>query len=88
MHYELLIELLDGSLNLRRMNKQYGKLFWPGLGGGLLFLLATRAGIFRDRSILLTPKGRYYCLMLMRTFFSVVGDYRDTRASLDAASPA
>ncbi|MHC4260091.1 MAG: radical SAM protein, partial [Planctomycetota bacterium] len=88
MHYELLIELLDGSLNLRRMNKQYGKLFWPGLGGGLLFLLATRAGIFRDRSILLTPKGRYYCLMLMRTFFSVVGDYRDTRASLDAASSA
>jgi coproporphyrinogen III oxidase-like Fe-S oxidoreductase len=86
MRYNLLLKLLHGDLNPSHMKKEYGNLFWPGLGWELLFLLATRAGFLRDNRIVLTPKGQYYCLMLMRTLFSVVGDYRDMRVSSDAVS--
>jgi len=86
MHYDLLLKMLDGNLNLSHMKKKYGNRFWLGLGPELLFLLAIQAMTFRDKSVLLTPRGRYYCLMLMRNFLSMVGDYREIRASLDAVS--
>jgi coproporphyrinogen III oxidase-like Fe-S oxidoreductase len=89
MHYTLLLQLLEGNLNLAHMKARFGNQFWLGLGRELLFLLATRAVTFCDNNILLTPKGRYYCLMLMRIFFSIVGDYRRARTSSDVlASPA
>jgi hypothetical protein len=83
MHYTLLLQLLEGNLNLAHMKAKFGNQFWLGLGRELLFLLATRAVTFCDNNILLTPKGRYYCLMLMRIFFSIVGDYRRMRTSSD-----
>jgi coproporphyrinogen III oxidase-like Fe-S oxidoreductase len=88
MHYDILLKLLDGNLNLSYIKKKFGNYFWLGLSLELLFLLATRAVTFRDNSILLTPKGQYYYLILMRTLFSIVGDYRDMRTSRDAVSPA
>ncbi len=88
MRYDLLLGLLDGKVIPSHMKKKYGNHFWLGLGPELLFLLAIRAMTFRGNSILVTPRGRYYCLMLMRTFFSIVGDHRNMRASLDAASSA
>jgi len=87
MHYYLMLKLLENNLNLSHMRKKYGNRFWLGLGRELFFLLVVRAITFHDNNILLTPRGRYYCLMLMRNFFSMVGDYRNTRASLDAACP-
>ncbi|MHC4115051.1 MAG: coproporphyrinogen III oxidase family protein [Planctomycetota bacterium] len=84
MHYNLLLKLLDGNLNLSYVKERFGNHFWAGLWPELLFLLAAGAVTFRDSSILLTPKGRYYYLIIMRTLFSIVGDYRDMRASLDA----
>ena len=86
MRYCFLLKLLDGNLNLSHMKKKYGNHFWFYLGRELLLLFATRTITFRDNSILLTPKGRYYWVILMRTLFSVVGDYRQMRASLDAVS--
>jgi coproporphyrinogen III oxidase-like Fe-S oxidoreductase len=87
MRYNLLFKLLSGNLNLSYIKKKFGNYFWPGLSPELLFLLATGAVTFRDSSILLTPRGRYYYLIIMRTLFSIVGDYRDMRASLDVEEP-
>ena len=39
---------------------------------------------FRKNNITLTPKGRYYWVVIMRTLFSVTADHRDKRAVLDA----
>jgi coproporphyrinogen III oxidase-like Fe-S oxidoreductase len=86
MHYYLLLKLLDGSLNLSSMKKEYGSRFWLYLWPELLFLLITRAAIFRDNNISLTPRGRYYWVLLMRTLFSLVGDHRTIHTSLDAAA--
>ena len=86
MHYDLLLNLLDGNMNLSHMKKKYGGGFWLGLGGELLFLLAIRVITLRGNTIRLTSRGRYYCLMLMRNFFSLVADHRDMRALSDTAA--
>jgi coproporphyrinogen III oxidase-like Fe-S oxidoreductase len=88
MRYNLLFKLLDGNLNLSYIKKKFGNYFWLGLSPELSFLLAAGVITFRDNSILLTPRGRYYYLIIMRTLFSILGDYRDMRASLDAVSLA
>ena len=86
MHYWLLLKLLRGSVSVSDIKKRYGKRLWFCLCGQLLLLFINRAVTFRDNTIVLTPRGRYYWVILMRTLFSVVGDYREIRASLDAVS--
>jgi coproporphyrinogen III oxidase-like Fe-S oxidoreductase len=81
----LLWKLLGGTLTISDMKERYGNYFWLSLCAELLGLIITRSATFRDDSVKLTAKGRYYWLILMRTVFSVVGDYRRTRASLDTA---
>ena len=80
MRYDFLLKLLSGTLSLSYMREKYGRGFWLYLCRELLFLFITRAVTFRRNNIILTPKGRYYWVILMRTFFSVVGDYRERYA--------
>ncbi|MHC4911815.1 MAG: coproporphyrinogen III oxidase family protein [Planctomycetota bacterium] len=84
MRYCFLLKLLSGTVNISDMKKKYANYFWFYFCRELLFLFITRSVTFRGNNIILTPRGRYYCLMLMRTLFSIVGDFREMRASLDA----
>jgi coproporphyrinogen III oxidase-like Fe-S oxidoreductase len=84
LRYSFLMKLLTGTVHIPDMKKMYGNYFWLTLGGELLLLFVSRAVKFQGNTIILTAKGRYYCLILMRTFFSVVGDFREKRTSLDA----
>ena len=88
MRYCFLFKLLGGTVSIAYMKEKYGSRFWFYFCGELLSLFVTRSVIFRDNNIILTPRGRYYCLTLMRTLFSVVGDYREMRVSLDAVPSA
>ena len=83
MHYYFMLELLGGTLSISDIKEKYGKRFWFYLWGELLFLFITRAIKFQGSNIILTPRGRYYWVILMRTVFSVAGDYRDMRISSD-----
>ena len=85
IRYCFLLKLLGGTVSVSDMRRKYGNGFWLYLCRELLFLFTTRSVIFKDNNIILTPKGQYYCLVLMRTLFSIVGDYRDMRTSLDAS---
>ncbi len=85
MRYDFLIRLLYGTLELSYMKRKYGKSYWFYLLRELLFFSSTRAVKFRDGKIVLTEKGRNYWLILMRTLFSMAGDYRERRAKLDTA---
>jgi coproporphyrinogen III oxidase-like Fe-S oxidoreductase len=80
MRYCFLLKLLGGTLSVSEMKEKYGNHFWFYLSRELLFLFMIRAVAFRDNNFILTPKGRYYWVILMRTLFSVVGDHRDTYA--------
>lgn len=86
IRYDFLLKLLEGSLNVADMKSKYGRRFRLYLWKELLFFLATGAITFRDNNIVLTAKGRYYWLVLLRSLFSTVGDYRNIRASADGAS--
>ncbi len=86
IRYDFLLKLLDGSLSLAKMKKKHGKRFLLYLCRELSFFLITGAIVFRDNNIVLTPRGRYYWVIMMRSLFSITGDHRDMRASLDAVS--
>lgn len=86
MRHDFLLKLLDGNLDVSYMTKKYGRGFWAFLSKELLFLSAIGAVVVWRNSIALTPRGRYYWIIMMRTFFSVVGDHRDMRTLSDAAS--
>lgn len=86
MRHDFLLKLLDGKLDISYMTKKHGRDFWIFLLKELLFLSAVGAITIRQDNIALTPRGRYYWVVMMRTFFSVVGDHRDMRTSLDAAA--
>jgi len=84
LRYHFLMKLLSGTVHISDMNKKYGKYFWFYIFGELSFLFVNRAIKLERNTIILTATGRYYCLILMRTLFSIVGDFREMRASLDA----
>lgn len=86
MRYDFLLKLFGGTVSLSDIKKKYGNRFWFYFGKELLFLLIIRAITFQNSNIILTPKGRYYWLILMRTLFSVAGDYREIHVSLDTPS--
>ncbi len=77
MRFGLLLKLLTGSVSVSGMKAKYGKRFGLHLWKELLFLSITQSAVFRDGKIVLTAKGRYYWLSIMRTLFSTLGDYRD-----------
>jgi len=88
MRYRFMLKLLSGTVKISDMKKKYGNGFWFYLCGELSFLFINRAIKFKKDAIVLTPTGRYYCLVLMRTLFSIVGDFREARTSLDAVPVA
>ena len=84
MRYRFMLRLLSGTVKISDMTKKYGRRFWFYLSGELSFLLINRAIKLRGNHIVLTPTGRYYCLVLMRTLFSIVGDFREVQSSFDS----
>jgi len=88
MRYYFLLELFGSAVSTSDIKQRYGKRFWFYLSRELLFLFMNRAITFRGNNITLTPRGRYYWVILMRTLFSIVGDHRDMRSCLDAVSSA
>ncbi len=88
MRVGLLLKLLTGSASISDMKAKYGKLFGLYLCPELLFLFITRAAVIRDNNIVLTARGRYYWLTIMRTLFSTLGDYRDVHTPPPVLSKA
>jgi len=84
--YDFLLKLLDGALSVSDMRDKYGERYWLYLLGELAFFLSVRAVELGGGRIRLTPRGRYYWVVLMRRLFSVVGDYRRMRLSSDGTS--
>ncbi|MHC4213882.1 MAG: coproporphyrinogen III oxidase family protein [Planctomycetota bacterium] len=82
MRFHFLLKLLAGKLNIQDMKQKFGSLFKLALAPELLFFTANGAITFKNNSIQLTPRGRYYWVILMRSLFSVVGDYRQSQMSI------
>ena len=72
-HYELLVGLFGGRIDLRAASHGFLRRVWPAL---LLFLLIG-AVRFRMGSLELTPSGRYPWIVMMRGFFTAVNGMRE-----------
>ena len=88
IRYCFLLKLLSGTVSVSDMRRKHDNHFRLYLCVELLFLFITGAIRFRDNNIMLTAKGRYYWIVLMRTLFSTVGDYREKRTIEDSATNA
>ena len=86
IRYDLLMRLFGRSLNLKEMAKKYGDLFWLYIWKEILFFLAIRAITLRDNHLLLTPRGQYYLVVLMREFFTGVNNFREIITSKDSST--
>lgn len=83
LQYRLLMALFGGALDRAQMRQKYGKSYWIRLLKELGVLLLTKSASFRHGKIELNPRGRYYWLIIMRTLFSKLGDFRDGKMSTE-----
>ena len=86
VRYHFLLKLISGSVNVAEIKRECGNRSWLCLWRELFFLFVTRSAVFQDGNIILTRRGRYRCLVLMRTLFSIVGDYRQRHTFEDEDS--
>ncbi len=77
MRYDFMIKLFGTRLNLKAMRHRYGQLFTAALWKELLFFQAL-GGLRREGDeLVLTEKGYYYWVIMMREFFIGVNNFRD-----------
>jgi len=83
MRYRFMMELFSLRLDKQRFRRDFGVPVELGLWKEMTYL--TLAGAFArndDKEILLTPKGRYLVLAMMREFFSLMDTVRERARSL------
>ena len=77
IHYEFLMKLFGGRLDLPLLQKKYNENIYRHLW--YLVLAYRIAGGLRywDNQLYLTERGRYYWVIMMREFFTAVNNFRD-----------
>ena len=76
IRYDFLMQLFGTRLDLVALEKKYGVALWrlwPDLWAFRLIGAVTREGF----DLVLTAKGRYFWVILMREFFTAVNNFRD-----------
>ena len=76
IRYDFMMKLFGTRLNLPALKEKYGgslRLLWPDI---LAFFLAGGLS-WKNPEIVLSPRGRYYWVILMREFFIAVNNFRD-----------
>jgi coproporphyrinogen III oxidase-like Fe-S oxidoreductase len=76
LRYDFLMKLFGTRLNMTDLRKKFGSAFLLLLPDLLAFAL-TGALVWRPPEIVLTKRGRYAWVILMREFFTAVNNFRD-----------
>jgi menaquinone C8-methyltransferase len=77
MLYSLLMSLFGGKLNIKTFRKTHGPIWFIYLFVELSFLVLSRGITIKKESIVVTEKGRYFTVSLMRDFFTIVNNIRE-----------
>jgi coproporphyrinogen III oxidase-like Fe-S oxidoreductase len=77
IRYDFLMKLFGTRLHVAKLRKKYGGAFWRCLGPDLLAFFLIGALAWRPPEIVLTRRGRYTWVVLMREFFTAVNNFRD-----------
>jgi coproporphyrinogen III oxidase-like Fe-S oxidoreductase len=77
LRYDFLMKLFGTRLNTAELRKKYDGRFLSLLWPDLIAFSLIRALSWRASDILLTKRGRYVWVILMREFFTAVNNFRD-----------
>ena len=77
IRYDFLMKLFGTRLNVAELRKKYGGALWRRLAPDLLAFFLIGALAWRPPEIVLTKRGRYAWVVLMREFFTAVNNFRD-----------
>lgn len=77
IRYDFLMKLFGTRLHLADLRKKYGTSLWPFLAPDLAAFFMIGALSWQSPEILLTRRGRYTWVVLMREFFTAVNNFRD-----------
>jgi len=77
IRYDLLMKLFGTRLHTADLRKKYGGGFQRCLAPDLLAFFLIGALLWRPAEIVLTRRGRYVWVVLMREFFTAVNNFRD-----------
>ena len=83
IRYDLLIKLFSRTLDLNYLKNKYGKTYWLYIIKELFFFLLTGAGKLKNKKLILTQKGQYYLLVMMREFFTGVNNFREDKNGIN-----
>lgn len=75
--YNLLMNLFGLKLDLDMFRQRFGHSVWRLIGLEILFFMTAGAFRITPEQILLTDRGRYYWVIMMREFFTGVDNFRD-----------
>lgn len=75
--YEFIMRLFGGRLDLGPILERYGRSSLLPLAAGMIPFAMAGGLRYRKGSLLLTRRGRYYWVVLMREFFTAVNNFRD-----------
>ncbi|MBU2227976.1 MAG: coproporphyrinogen III oxidase family protein [Proteobacteria bacterium] len=77
IRYDFIMKLFGTRLNMTDLRKKYDGAFLSLLGPDLLAFSLIGALAWRSPEIVLTKRGRYAWVVLMREFFTAVNNFRD-----------
>ncbi len=80
--YDFLMKLFGISLDLDELSQKHGVNAYIYLLPEVTFFRSTGGLMKKDNKIVLTPKGQYYWVIMMREFFIAVNNFRDYCRSL------
>ena len=75
--YYMLMSLFGGKMQIKHIRKSFGFFWFLYLFFELSFLLLSRGITINKGSLIVTEKGRYYMVALMRDFFTMVNNIRE-----------
>jgi coproporphyrinogen III oxidase-like Fe-S oxidoreductase len=77
IHYDFLMMLFGGRLDLPMLSKKYQENIYRHLWYIILALRLVGGIRYWDNQLFLTDRGRYYWVIMMREFFTSVNNFRD-----------
>jgi coproporphyrinogen III oxidase-like Fe-S oxidoreductase len=77
IRYDFLMKLFGTRLHVADLRKKYGGALWRNLAPDLFAFFLAGALAWHPPEIVLTKRGRYTWVTLMREFFTAVNNFRD-----------
>lgn len=77
IHYDFLMKLFGGRMDLRWLREKYGGNVFRHLWYVILAFRLAGGLRYWDNQLFVTDRGRYYWVIMMREFFTAVNNFRD-----------